>query len=258
MKYSINADSRFIIKNADEYKCQFNRLGDIIDLIELAQARLNIVFDPVDDNDIKLLHNQIKILEQKEIDYVVACKNLSTLYTVLIDYKIPAYLDCPISDWETFFNLLDWGVIDIWIDGALCFSADAIKKYAEHTYIRMCPHMSANAGFASVKKSNIQSAFIRPEDVDKYETFIDILDFRTNDIEMEKVLFDIYKRGYFHNNLKELVKQVHSDINNTLIPKDFAEMRLNCTQKCRIPFHSCHFCERMLLLTTTLRQYIKS
>lgn len=216
MKYSVNADNRTAIKDADEYKCKFNRLGDIISLIETTKARLNILYEPEDATDFNILLDQIKILEKKKVDFVIACKDLRNLHAVL-DLEVPAYLNFPISDWETFFNILEWGVSDIWIDGALCFSADAIRKHTNGVNVRMCPHMSANAGFSAGHRSNAYSAFIRPEDVDTYETFIDILDFKTEDIEMEKTLYNIYKRKYFHNNLKELVKQLTIDVNNTLL-----------------------------------------
>ena len=256
MKYSVNADNRTAIKDADEYKCKFNRLGDIISLIETTKARLNILYEPEDSTDFNILLDQIKILEKKKVDFVIACKDLRNLHAVL-DLDVPAYLNFPISDWETFFNILEWGVSDIWIDGALCFSADAVRKHTNGVTVRMCPHMSANAGFSAGHRSNAYSAFIRPEDIDTYETFIDILDFKTEDIEMEKTLYNIYKRKYFHNNLKELVKQLAIDVNNTLVPKRFAEKRLNCGQRCQSPSSSCFICERILNLTNKMEEFMK-
>lgn len=257
MKYSVNADNRTAIKDADEYKCKFNRLGDIISLIETTKARLNILYEPEDSTDFNILLDQIKILEKKKVDFVIACKDLRNLHAVL-DLEVPAYLNFPISDWETFFNILEWGVSDIWIDGALCFSADAIRKHTNGVNVRMCPHMSANAGFSAGHRSNAYSAFIRPEDVKAYEGFIDILDFQTDNKETEKTLYNIYKRGYFHNDLKELIRQLNiNSINNTLVPKRFAEKRLNCGQRCQSPSNSCFICERILNLTNKMEEFMK-
>ena len=258
MKYSVSADNRYMIKTADEYKCNFNRLGDIIDLIETTKARLNILYEPQDiHKDSEILISQIKILRKKEIEFTVACKNLRTLHQVL-DLEAPAYLDLPISDWEMLNNVLEWNVSDVWIDGPLCFAADGVRSLTHGVNVRMTPHMSGNAGFGEGRRSNAYSAFIRPEDVEVYETFIDILDFKTDNIETERALFNIYKRGYFNNNLKELIQQLNfSYINNTLIPKRFAEKRLNCQQRCQTPFGHCFICERLLSLTNKMEDFMK-
>lgn len=104
-----------------------------------------------------------------------------------------------------------------------------MKSITKDTIIRMTPQMSSNIMTHIESRHNAYSAFIRPEDVKAYEGFIDILDFKINNKDMEKTLFNIYKREYFNYNLKELIKQLNIDyVNNTLIPKRFAERRLNC------------------------------
>lgn len=259
MKYSVNATNRHEIKDADEYKCSYNRLADIINLIETTKARLNIQYDPDDTKkDFEILLDQIKILRKKGIDFTVACKSLKELHRVL-NIEAPAYLDFPISDWEMLMNVLEWGVSDVWIDGPLCFAADGIRTFTNNTLVRMTPHMSSNASFSAGCRSNAYSAFIRPEDIEVYEGFVDILDFKTDNTDTEKTLYNIYKRGYFHNNLKELVKQLNFEyINNTLIPKRFAEKRLNCQQRCQTPFGKCSICERILDLTSKMEGFLKN
>ena len=85
MKYSVNADNRTAIKDADEYKCKFNRLGDIISLIETTKARLNILYEPEDSTDFNILLDQIKILEKKKIDDVFS--NISTLQEFMLSHS---------------------------------------------------------------------------------------------------------------------------------------------------------------------------
>lgn len=260
MKYSINATNQHQIKDADEYKCPFNRLADIIHLIDTTKARLNIQYVPDTEDDFNILQQQIKVLRQRGIDFTVACKTLKDLDKVL-NSAAPAYLDFPIAEWELLRNMINRGVSDIWIDGALCFTADGLKSLIadKDIRVRMTPHMSSSASFSPGGRTNAYSAFVRPEDTDLYENFIDIFDFKTDNKDTEKTLYNIYKRKYYNYNLQDLVKQLNYNynINNALIPKRFAENRLNCQQKCQTPFSKCTICDRLFNLTHQLEVLFK-
>ena len=100
-----------------------------------------------------------------------------------------------------FNNLKNIGVSDIYIDGALGFQMEKIGKAKGKIKIRVTPHMSPNAQWSSSDNEN--SFYIRPEDIDNYSKYVDILDFRDNSKDTEETLFNIYKRKIFHFDLNK-------------------------------------------------------
>lgn len=118
----------------------------------------------------------------------------------LITEGYNAYITFPATEWETFINLKDNGVSDIYIDGPLGFQTDLLQKKKVSTLIRVSPSRSLNAELS--KSNNATSFFIRPEDLNLYESTIDIIDFNEPNQEKEDTLFKIYKRGTFDFDLK--------------------------------------------------------
>lgn len=155
-----------------------------------------------------------------------------------------AYLKFPVSDWETFSDLSSIGVSDIYIDGPICFDINSIRKGKDNVKIRVSPTISANASIAGRTPN---SFFIRPEDLNLYDEVIDVIDFHETNMDKEDSLFSIYTRGTFNYDIGHLVTGL-PQINNLLIGKDFAQPRLNCKQKCKIPGRSCHICHNNFLI----------
>lgn len=137
-----------------------------------------------------------------------------------------AYLATPVTDWETFLTLKRLGVSDIYIDGPLGFSMNKIVRGKEDVKIRVSPSVSPNTVLSA--ESNLTSFFIRPEDLDLYDDYIDVIDFQTAKLEKENKLFDIYKRKSFMFDLALLIDNLNDSINNLYVTNDFGLERLNC------------------------------
>lgn len=163
---------------------------------------------------------------------------------------IPCYLDFPVTDWETFTNLLALGVTDILIDGPIAFDLETVNKRKGDTKIRVRPQASVNASLSYDDNEN--TFFIRPEDVDTYAPFIDIIEIFCEDKETEEVVYNIYKRKSFISDLSLLVKQLHRPVHNPYIMPDFARHRLTCGQVCMRQPGRCMMCKNALDLTQTL------
>ncbi|MCM1324775.1 MAG: hypothetical protein NC218_11705 [Acetobacter sp.] len=154
-------------------------------------------------------------------------------------------------------SLVEWGVSDILIDGPLGFQMDAINSKKENVLIRVRPQESPNAAICLGDNEN--SFFIRPEDVDTYAPYVDILEIFSDNKEQEEVIYNIYKRKYFKNDLSILVKQLKVSVPNPFIKTDFAEKRLNCGQACKgARSSSCRRCQRNFYLTNLVVNYFKA
>ncbi len=173
----------------------------------------------------------------------------------LIKSGYNAFLRFPVVDWETFIELRNIGISDIYIDGPLGFQCERIKKGKQNTKIRVSPTVSPNISFIN---RSINSFFIRPEDLSLYSSTIDIIDFKESDQEKEDTLFTIYKRGTFDFNINDLIKGLPRDVSNLFIKPEFAQHRLNCGQHCKIPGRHCHLCETNFTLSNNIISYLQN
>lgn len=253
MKFSVNYQSKYKIE-ADEIRCPINQLGTIFSFVkEHPEKRYNIILSK--DIAYDKMIEQINFIKEIAEDYTIEGGNISII-SGLIDSGYNAYLRFPVCDWESFNNIKGIGVSDIYIDGPLGFQIDAIAKGKDNIKIRFSPTVSPNANL-SIKASNANAFFIRPEDIALYESALDIVDFKTEEQEKEDTLYQIYKRGTFNFNLEQLIEHLHMTVPNLFIRPEFAKERLNCGQRCNVPGKSCHLCETQFTITNSLLNYIK-
>lgn len=222
-----------------EIKVPWNQLGTMIK--NTKNRRINIT--NCNKDNIEAAIDQITKLTKVTANYTISCRNFPVMFQ-FIEKGFNAYFDFPVADWETFDNLCKADVTDIQIDGALGFCMDSLNKRRKKVLIRANPVYSSNAGI----NNNITSFYIRPEDLEQYNNTIDILDFQPIDASAEETYYNIYSRGEYNYDLSLLIKHLRESVPNYAILKTFAQTRLNCQQKCKIPGHSCHICERQFNL----------
>ena len=195
---------------------------------------------------------QVNYVKEVAADYTIECDSI-TMMRALIDEGYKAYLKYPVTDWETFSNLVQLGASDIYIDGPLGFQCDNLKKGKGETKVRVSPTISPNASLGT--SSNVNTFFIRPEDLHLYDEAIDIIDFHEPNQEKEDTLYTIYNRGSFNFDLKELIQALNMTVPNLFIRPEFAAARLNCAQKCKQPGRLCHLCDVEFSLTNKVISY---
>lgn len=239
-------------QEADEIKCPVNQLGLVYDFMKNnPDKRYNIKIYRHEENWDKAIE-QINIVKKITSNYTVQCESIIHLRRLLKE-GYNAYLRFPVVDWETFTNLRDLGVSDIYIDGPLGFQYDDIKTAKLKTKIRVSPTISPNSALST--SANANTFFIRPEDLSLYDGMIDIIDFNEAYWDREDTLFTIYKRGTFDFDLKELIQSLNMSVPNMFIRPDFARLRLNCGQRCKRVGRPCHSCETQFTLTNKVLSY---
>ena len=251
MIFSVNYHSKYK-KDAGEIRCPINQLGSLFEFIKSnPDKRYNIVakdLGPILEKE----EQQIELIKAVTENYTVECRTVVQL-TALLYRGFNAHLTFPATDWETFSELQELGVTDIYIDGPLCFQMDKIALGKKNTKIRVSPTLSPNS---TLTRGEPNDFFIRPEDLSLY-TAIDIIDFNEPEQDKEDALFSIYNRGTFNYSLKDLIINLPYDINNLLIKKDFAQHRLNCGQRCKEPGRSCHLCSNYFAVIEDSLKLIK-
>lgn len=249
MLFSVSYQSP-LKEKADEIKCPVNQLGLLYNFMKDHRNKRYVVI--ADGNvDIDVVQEQCDIVKDTVADYAVQCSSILTMKQ-LIKNEYKAFLKYPIADWETLHGLLDVGVSDVYVDGSLGFSLKQVHDLCGNTKIRISPTVSPNAAITGIKPN---SFFIRPEDMELYAKYIDILDFQVPSIDKEEALFNIYHRERFNYDMKDLLDNATFSVKNPFIKPEFGQARVNCGQRCLVPGRSCHLCNTQIELTNLVYEY---
>ena len=175
-------------------------------------------------------------------------------------FEIPFFYDVQPSCIGEVKTLLDRGVSDIYITEYLAFHITEIKRIAEDVNIRIYPNVAQAPVICdafSPESEDIKKFFIRPEDLDKYEDYVDVIEF-FGPLDKQDVLMDIYKDGYWMGELDELIIGFRDKINCMNLMPDFGFYRLACGHRCDVG--KCNYCNISKSLAAELLEkgiYIK-
>jgi len=216
----------------------------------------------------KRFENEIeKFVALKEQHSNIAIKIYLTFNKIMSDFiqslkvnKIAFFLnDLPRTIAEVD-ALVKYGVSDIYIANYLGFNLTDIRRIAENVNIRVYPNVAQNSPICDLVDeldNSIKTFFIRPEDLEVYEDYVDIIEFY-GAIDKQDVLMNIYKDGYWMGNLNELILDFKEDINCMNLMPDFGFYRLACGHRCDLG--KCNYCDISKSLAAELKAkdiYIK-
>ena len=139
----------------------------------------------------------------------------------------------------------------------LFFDLDNVSHF--EIPIRVTPNKAYDAYIPH--KDGICGQWIRPEDLDLYEPYATVCEFRTFDIQLdgnyliyEKTLLNIYKNEKkWTGSLNDIVKDLGLQTINPGTYDDLGKRRLNCKQTCQL--NRCHFCLQALKFGDTVKKY---
>lgn len=201
-----------------------------------------------------------------ELDYVLSqvadCRNivflldhtmkeLTTIVQKCIKNNIHYFYDIIVKDWETLNTLLCNNVYSIYISGDLGFDLPTVRKVAD----RINPNIDIRAILNSA--STIYSFFIRPEDIDKYEEYIDTAEvyFPRDNPVIQDSLFNVYfEQKKWTKNISYLLQSSGEfDFPNKYIDDLFAAQRIKCGHKCK-KGSDCNICGQIYELSHTIEE----
>ena len=193
------------------------------------------------------------IISLKEKYNIAICIN----YLDIEDFKkfeeagIPFYFNFRIDSWDVFHYYVSLNVSDIFISGELGFDLKRVSRIAKGKGIRLRAYANYSVGFNPFS-NGFKDFYIRPEDVDKYSEYIDVLEF-WDSVDKQNVLYEVYFHDKeWNGNLQEIIQGLKVKINNYyILGPEFGRRRMNCRRKCQ-KGEGCQLCERLVELAETL------
>lgn len=151
------------------------------------------------------------------------------------------------SSYETLEQCIKCGVSDVYITDDLCFDIPNVCKVCKknNVSIRVYPNVAQGTD----PKEN--SFFIRPEDAEMYETYVDVFEFYGAS-DRQETLYKIYSRGSWNGKLNQIMTNIPFDIDNYYIPTIFGATRFNCQKKCY--YSDCKICSNSIELANAIRK----
>lgn len=179
-----------------------------------------------------------------------------TLEETLCQHNLPHYYNQFINTWEVFQGFLNLSVTDIIITGDLAFNVKiASEKAKEKNKALRC--FCNIAQFEWKDTPSLKTFFIRPEDIQLYENYIDTIEFETNNVSVSNLntLYEIYtKDKKWFGKLNELIIGFQGDADSRFIIPRFGEKRLDCGRRClQGTYPVCQICDRIIQLGKTLK-----
>ena len=178
--------------------------------------------------------------------------NMKNYYNKDKRYDFKFFFDELINNWDTLIGLLEYGVSDIYIVENLGFELDKVAEIAAKykVQVRVFPNV-AQSSFNET--AALKKFFIRPEDIDIYNKYIDIIEFYNVDDKL-----DIYYKIYaidkkWLGQLNEIILDFNSDIDNKYIIPRFSEIRYKCKKRC-LKGAKCNRCENIEQLADNLKK----
>ena len=231
------------LAKADEITIKYIADKGLVKFIEKYNTqRINLLIDPTQFEDIEM--RKLAAIRSTYPDYKFAAALTAydeTLMNKLKASNIPFYIAAPCQNWEEFYLLLTIGASDINLSGPLAFELPKVKRVLESLdqkpQIRVTPNKTENL---NPNTNSLIGFFIRPEDVELYEDYIDILDFEG--LDMQDIFFGIYaERKRFIGKLNQCIYGIKEDVDNSGLIPLFGKRRMSCGRQCLSGGH-CHRC----------------
>lgn len=194
-----------------------------------------------------LLYNTLKALNKKYAGRI----KLRFAYR----WKMQGFLNKLKSDGIAYFfsnfvidyDMLNWfiecGVSDVYISGTLGFDIQKVaeKAHAAHVAVRVYPNFCQSNVLD--RCDTLTQFYIRPEDIQFYDKFIDVCEIFETEKLNAKVIYKVYaKDKKWWGNLNEIIIGLKSDIDNRYIGPEFAWFRSACRKSCARE-GICHMCK---------------
>ena len=236
-----------------DYKPKLRELISFLDSYKESNKRINIRLQKgYSHEDIDIL---ISLYKEKNYNIVIIFPEYDAHFVAVTREKgVPFYLLTPAANWDVFLGFISLGVSDIFVSEALAFDLEQVSKVAKEHNIQL--RCYANVCQSAWPNDCLKSFFIRPENIDDYSKYIDVVEFWKS-VDRQ----DIYYKIYFidkkwDGNLGEIIKGFDRPLNNYYIvdDKEFAERRMVCQKKCLREDKRCQHCIIAQHLAKTLEQ----
>lgn len=265
MKYSINynpnPNQNFkYLDEVDEITINYRRKDTTLleFLLKHKEQRVNIYISDANDfleNNCAKIFSDIKE-KYPELNFVLFFSEKEVeLLNKIKEHNLKYYFTTYVRDWDSLHHIAKLKPTDIIIVEALCFELKDVSKFLHSQGIDV--RCFANVAQASSESTPaLKQFFIRPEDVDFYEPYIDCIEFFGHDLKDHQIntYYKIYKYDKeWYGMLKEIIIGLNSDIDSRFIIPAFPKHRLNCGKRC-LKGRRCQICDAIEEAAATLEK----
>lgn len=170
----------------------------------------------------------------------------------LAEKKIPYYFPTLIASWDELATTLDQNPSDVFISGELAFNLEKVIDVTGPRGVKIRCYANIIQSSSGKHGKGFKDFFIRPEDMDWYSNFVDVIEFYDS-IEQQNVLYSIYfKDKEWNGDLREIIKGLELKVNNYyILGSEFGKRRTHCQKRC-LKGERCLLCDRLIELAQTL------
>lgn len=260
MKYCINYSNKsHIIDKVDEILIRYDK-NKILELFtQFIPAHLNqrVIVQLIEENNIDTIVNNLKKIisiynENKDIKFDIQLPFYNQKFMEeLKDTNLKYFFKAAANSWDKFTGLISQNVSDIYITDELAFELDKVAEIAHKNNIkvRIYPNVAQSRWD---KLSDILKFFIRPEDIEMYEPYVDVCEFYGDKAQQIDTYYKIYQEDKkWFGDLQEIIIGLDSKIDSRYIIPRFAEKRIKCGKDC-LKGGKCEMCKRILDLSEQL------
>lgn len=236
MKYCLKWNNRCShLKDADEISIKYIEDRGLVDFMKkYADKRIIIRLESTNFTDSEIAKLSAIKKQYPEYKFTVGLpQNDYNLALKFAEKNVPFYFLKPAQNWEDFrFYIIEYGVSDVDISGALAFELPKVKRFLEkngvNTVIRATPNIIQSQ---TDNCPPLQHFFIRPDNIDLYEPYIDVIEFEG--IEHQDTFYNIYaKEKMFIGKLNQIIYNFPLPIDNLGLIDAFTERRISCGREC--------------------------
>ena len=260
MKYCINYSNKsHIIDKVDEILIRYDK-NKILELFtQFIPAHLNqrVIVQLIEEDNIDTIVNNLKKIisiynENKDIKFDIQLPFYNQKFIEeLKDTNLRYFFKAAANSWDKFTGLMSQNVSDIYITDELAFELDKVAEIAHKNNIkvRVYPNVAQSRWD---KLSDILKFFIRPEDIEIYESYVDVCEFYGDKAQQIDTYYKIYQEDKkWFGDLQEIIIGLDSKIDSRYIIPRFAEKRIKCGKDC-LKNGKCEMCKRILDLSEQL------
>lgn len=260
MKYCINYSNKsHIIDKVDEILIRYDK-NKILELFtQFIPAHLNqrVIVQLMEENNIDTIVNNLKKIisiynENKDIKFDIQLPFYNQKFIEeLKDTNLKYFFKAAANSWDKFTGLISQNVSDIYITDELAFELDKVAEIAHKNNIkvRIYPNVAQSRWD---KLSDILKFFIRPEDIEMYEPYVDVCEFYGDKAQQIDTYYKIYQEDKkWFGDLQEIIIGLDNKIDSRYIIPRFAEKRIKCGKDC-LKGGKCEMCKRILDLSEQL------
>ena len=265
MKYCVRYSRKFnYIDKVDEFKIVYKPNHEkLLAFLELYSKKRIIISFTVDDIQEIVLSKCLEkytSLENKNFAFLLPPINeenkviISLFIKELKKSNIEYFFNEKLYSIDKVWEIISLGVSDVYICGELGFELKSISKRIHDAGVKIRIHPDV-AQSTAVSVDPLTKFFVRPEDIYKYNDYVDVCEFFAEDKIRDNLLYSVYAKEHrWYLNLNDIILGLDCEpVSNISISKQFGTVRLNCRKRC-MREGGCAICTRCIELSRKLEE----